>query len=100
MKVTLRRGPNVLGVRTGADLDTNDLPPEEAEELRQLLDAAQIEAASRVASAAMPDQRDVTIRVDTPERQLVTTFPEGQTPPEVEPVLNYLDRHAKIIPGK
>lgn len=98
MKVTLRKGPNVLGVRTGADLDTNDLPPAEAEELRRLVEEAQIAKASGEPTVLVPDQREVTIRVDAGDQLLKVTFAEGLSPPAIEPLLEYLDRHAKVIP--
>jgi hypothetical protein len=100
VKVTLRRGPNVLGVKTGADLDTKDLPPAEAEELRRLVEEAQIATAGGGPSALKPDQREVTVRVETQDRQLEATFGEGEAPPRMDQLLEYLDRHAKVIPNR
>lgn len=99
MKVSLRRGPNVLGVRTGVDLDTNDLPPVEAQELQRLVEQAQ-GAAGGQALAPAPDQRNVTISVEAANMQLKVAFPEGTPPPAVEPLLEYLDRHSKVIPSE
>jgi hypothetical protein len=99
VKVTLRRGPNVLGVSTGADLDTKNLPPVEAAELRRLVDEAQIPEASTEPTVLVPDQREITIRVDAEDQQLKVTFAEGLCPPAIDTLLEYLDRHGKIIPN-
>ena len=98
MKVMLRRGPNVLGVKTGADIDTDMLAPAEAEEVRRLVDDAQIPTGGRESGTVVPDQREVTLRIESEDRELNITFPEGQTPSKLEPLLEYLDQHAKIIP--
>jgi hypothetical protein len=100
VKVTLRRGPNVLGVRTGADLDTKDLPAGDAEELRRLVEKAQLTPVDRGPGALMPDQQEVTVRIEARDRQLEVTFAEGQAPPEMDPLLEYLDRHATVIPNE
>lgn len=97
MKVSLQMGPNELGVRSGADLDMNALPPDEAKKLRGLVDEAQIMASSRT-NATLPGQRQVTIRIKAPDRQLEVSFPEGQAPPKMEPLLEYLNRYTKVIP--
>ena len=101
MKITLRKGPNVLGVRIGVEIDTKELPTPEAEELRRLVELAKLEAtAAEKKSAAAPDQREVTISIDTSDRHLEAKFMEGEAPPQLAPLLDYLDRRARIIPNK
>lgn len=47
--------------------------------------------------ALVPDEPEVTLRVEEPNQQIELRFPEGETPAEVAPLLDYLDRHARVI---
>lgn len=109
MKITLRKGPNVFGVKYGADVDANELPPAEAEILQrlvdQVLDAASAgpaapESTSAAPAGIAPDQREVTLRIEAQGRQLELTLNEGQLPQGVDALVEYLSRYEKVIPSQ
>lgn len=97
MKVKLEEGPNTFGLKTGVELDTDELSPEEADELRNLCEALerhptpQTQAAPKTGTA-----RDVTITINSSEHK----FTEDQPPPQAEPLLDFLRQRATVIPNK
>jgi len=73
------------------------MSPAEAEELRRLVEQAQIVPTS--GTVPMPDQREVTVSVETGDQRLEVTFAEGEAPPGMDQLLDYLDRRAGVIPN-
>jgi hypothetical protein len=101
MKVTFRQSPNVLGIETGATLDTAQLPPEEAGELSRLVGDARIsEAAQSETAETGPDERSIEITVEHPDgARMAVQLREARVPPQIRPLLAFLRKRATVIPN-
>jgi hypothetical protein len=94
MKIRYRQTGGFAGLSLGSDLDTANLPPSEAEELKRLVKQA---ALDKVGVKKSPRGRDLTnyeIIVDDKGRTTKAAFDDMTIPANVQPLLDFLNRRA------
>ncbi len=95
MKISMSEGPNVLGVRMGAELDLSMLDEKEAEKVRKLVESLRSVRISGSSPDLGRDIRELVIIVTEEFR-----FRETDVPPELVPLLDYLRKQARVVKPK
>ena len=92
MKVEFVRTGGVAGIRLTAALDTEMLPPEEADRLRRLIAAASFfdQPTSRRSSIREADRFQYRVRVEDGDRIKTVEMDESSVPEAFRPLLDYL----------
>lgn len=97
MKISFVRTGGFAGIRLATTVDIAALPPDEAKQLRTLVNSAgffTLPASIRAKTSGV-DRFQYTLTVETPDRQHTVTLDESAVPPELRPLLNWLMTAAK-----
>ena len=96
MHIHFKRSGGFAGMRMEADVDTSELPPEEAEEWRCLVDeACFFELPEQIKSPHSPDRFNYEITVEYDDVCHSVEMGETSAPPEVQPLLSKLESCAR-----
>lgn len=93
IRVELERSGGFTGLRRCAAMDSDELPAEDARELRRLVDVLDLHALQRVRSDHRLPTLDLTI-VRGSERVQVT-LDESTVPAQLRPLIQQLDQRAQ-----
>lgn len=97
MKICYRKSGGFAGLVKGVDLDTDALPPAEAETLRQLVRAAAFFQQPARSAPRLPDVEQVMVEVTDEDRTHQVLVQHGQGHTELEPLLRYLESKAQYL---
>ncbi len=97
MKVEFARTGGVAGIRLTATLDTEMLPPEEADHLAHLIAAASFfdQPSSRRSPTQGPDRFQYRVTIEDGDRVKRVEMDEASTPKTFQPLLDYLIDRAR-----
>jgi hypothetical protein len=98
MKVRYRQTGGFAGVVLGCELDTEKLPPREAEELERLVKQAELEKAGVKKSSRGRDLTNYEINVDHNRRTTKASFDDMTAPAHVQALLDFLKSRATARP--
>jgi hypothetical protein len=97
MKVHFRQSGGFAGLVKECQLDTEQLPPDEAARLKSLVEQSHLEGRTEDHSPRARDVFHYTITVeDGGSRRL--SFDDRTVPPDVQPLVRFLKTHA--APGR
>ncbi|MCS6806734.1 MAG: hypothetical protein NZ823_16530 [Blastocatellia bacterium] len=82
------------------ELDTNQLPGDEAKTLRSLVKRSKLETIKKARPAKTPDAMTYELTVETSEGLYHVSFDDLNVPQAVEPLLSFLQRRAKPRPPR
>jgi hypothetical protein len=100
MKVLLRQSGGYAGLTIGCELDTASMTGEDAGELRELVERAdlpRLEAA--LPSEGMPDAFTYELTVERPSGILRLAFDDKTKPERLTALLNFLKKRSTILPA-
>ncbi len=102
MKVEFARTGGVAGIRLTATLDTEMLPPEEADHLRHLIAAASFfdQPSSRRSPTQGPDRFQYRVTIEDGDRVKRVEMAEVFIPETFQPLLDYLVDRARAAQRK
>ncbi|MCL5998236.1 MAG: hypothetical protein M1546_19615 [Chloroflexi bacterium] len=97
MRASLERTGGFAGMRLTSTADTDKLAPEEAKELRQLVEAADFfRLPPTIASQAnQPDRFQYKLTVEDDQRTHTVMVGEAAIPPRVRPLAEWLTQYAR-----
>ena len=97
MKVAFSRSGGVAGIRLTATLDTEMLPPDEADHLRQLIAAASFfdQPSSRQSPIRRADRFQYQVTVEEGDRIKKVELDESSVPETLQSLLDYLTDSAR-----
>ena len=97
MRASLERTGGFAGMRLTSTADTDKLAPEEAKELRQLVEAADFfRLPPKIATQAnQPDRFQYKLTVEDDQRTHTVMVSEAAIPPRVRPLAEWLTQHAR-----
>jgi hypothetical protein len=98
VKVRFRQTGGFAGLVLGADIDTNTLPPAEAQELARLIKQANLEKIHAKPSQKARDLQNYEIAVESNEITAKASFDDMSVEANVEPLLEFLRRRARAMP--
>ena len=92
MKIQFARTGGVAGIRLTATLDTEMLPPDEADSLRRLIAAASFfdQPSSRQSPIRRADRFEYHVTVEEGDRIKKVELDESSVPETLQPLLDYL----------
>ncbi len=92
VQVKFRQSGGVTGVLRGCDLNTSELPANEAQELRELLDQSLPSKTNAPAKLRDGSDYDLTVTVDGVTQTF--QFATGAVGEAVKPLLRFLRKHS------
>lgn len=98
MKVRFRQTGGFGGLVLGCDFDTTTMARDEADELLRLVEQANVQA---VGERKHPRGRDLLtyeIALEESGKRLKVSFDSMTTPPQIEPLLQFLSQRARAVP--
>ncbi|MCX6081059.1 MAG: hypothetical protein NTW32_16135 [Chloroflexi bacterium] len=96
MKIQFERTGGFMGLRLAVDLDLDDLPPDDAETLRKLVEAADIfHLTQQPETHAMRDGFQYSINVDYDHEQHSTLVTDSTLSETLRPLVNELVLRAR-----
>ena len=97
VKVEFFRSGGVAGIRLTATLDTEMLPPDEADRLRRLIAAASFfdQPSSRQSPKRRADRFQYQVTVEEGDRVKKVELDESSVPEALQPLLDYLSDCAR-----
>jgi hypothetical protein len=98
MKVVFRQSGGYAGLIRGVELDTDDLPTEEAAELHSLVKQSDLQSAREGNESEWRDQQTYEISVETDEGVYDVAFDDSNIPAGAAPLLGFLKRRSKPWP--
>jgi hypothetical protein len=99
MKVRYRQTGGFGGLNFGSDLDSEQLPPNEAKELERLVQQAALHRAGvKKSRGAGRDLADYEISVEDHGRTIRAAFDDMTIPGNVQPLLDFLRSRATARP--
>lgn len=102
MRIEFERSGGLMGRTIACSLDTETLPPDEARELRELVEEADFFSLpeSTPGSAAQADQFSYKIMVESEGRSHTVTTSDDAAPSALVPLLDRLSRAARRSGGE
>jgi hypothetical protein len=102
MKVQLMRSGGFGGIRLSAALNTEELSPQEAAQLRRLISESSFfdQQASLKSASSQPDRFQYRISVEEGERKKEIETDEAGMPERLRPLVDYLLGQARKGRGK
>ncbi len=98
MKVVFRQSGGFAGLIRAVELDTDDLPPEEAAELYSLVQQSDLQNTRGESESRWRDLQTYEIRVETGEDVYEVAFDDSNVPAGVTPLLAFLRKRSKPLP--
>lgn len=97
MKITFERSGGFMGLKSGLTIDLNDLPSDDAETLRRLVDESSFFTLTENASTRrpIPDGFQYTITVETEMIKHTVRASDTTVPNELRPLLQELSQRAR-----
>ncbi len=97
MRISLVRTGGIAGIRLAREVDTDELPAEQAGELKQLVDSAQFfdRPDTPEPAARIPDSLEYRISVSDGARTRAIVLAEHSVPDDLRPLVTYLVALAK-----
>ena len=96
MRIIFERSGGMMGLKSGLTIDLNDLPPDQAETLRRLLDESNFFTLSGNSPARpIPDGFQYTITVETEVVRHTVHTSDTTMPEELRPLLEELSQRAR-----
>ena len=97
MRISFERTGGFAGIRLATTVDSAALSPEEAAQLRTLVDNAKFfSLPARIKTTASgADRFQYTVTVETLDQRHTVVVDESAAPPELRPLLNWLTTTAK-----
>ncbi len=95
MKVDFTQSGGFLGGCRGCELDTAKLPADTGEKLVDLAKASGISASGTFFSASGRDLQQYDITIHDGYSEISVTFDDETLPPAVQPLIDYLQKHAR-----
>lgn len=92
MHIHFKRSGGFAGMRLSCSLDTEELPPGQAEELDKLIGEAEFFELPEelVPEQPRPDRFEYQVRVKADEKEHEVTVNDAAAPESLRPLLNYL----------
>ena len=91
MQVSFERSGGVIGAPIGLDLDSENLPPAQAAQLRQLIEAADFfNLPAALPTVSRPDRFQYRLTIQDGGRQHQITVGETAIPSSLRPLLDWL----------
>jgi hypothetical protein len=96
-RIKFERTGGFAGIRIGADIDLDDLPEDQARELRELLDDVDFDELPEqlMSKKPMPDGFNYSITVETDKHKHTVHTTDGSAPDKMQPLLELLYRIAR-----
>ena len=96
-RIKFERTGGFAGMRIGADIDLDDLPEDQARELRELLDDVDFDELPEqlMGKQQMPDGFDYSITVESDKRKHTVHTTDTSAPDKMQPLLELLYRIAR-----
>lgn len=94
MKIKFRKSGGYAGLISGCEIDTNSLPPDQAQELDSLVKRSGILSAGSARSEAGRDLGNYHITVTTDEGTHQVSFDDMTAPESARALLEYLMEHS------
>ena len=97
MRISFERSGGFAGITTKTTVDEKDLAPEEAQELRQLVEGADFLNLSEkiVPRSPRPDRFQYELSLEESGRQHTVTMSEETLPEKLKPLVNWLMEKAR-----
>ncbi len=95
MRIAFRQTGGFTGTVKSVELDSDQMPPEEQERVRALLDESRFFDATSPPVPAAPDREQYTIRVESEDRSRTVHVSGGALPESMKPLVRYLAGKAK-----
>jgi hypothetical protein len=94
MRVVIERSGGFAGIYRAQTLSTDDMPAEDAQKLRDLVDASGFYELPSVihSDKPVPDAFRYKITVDSERGTHTVEVDEGAVPPRLQPILNWVKR--------
>ena len=94
MRVVIERSGGFAGISRSQSLSTDDMPAEDAQKLRDLVDASSFYELPSVihSDKPVPDAFRYKITVDSERGTHTVEVDEGAVPPRLQPILNWVKR--------
>ncbi|NDJ16949.1 protealysin inhibitor emfourin [Myxacorys almedinensis] len=90
MRVTFERSGGFAGLMLTTSLDTATLPPSEANQLRQFVQAANFfQLPTEMSSASQPDRFQYDIAIDDGKRHHAVRVGESSVPESLRPLIDW-----------
>ncbi|HHT9120859.1 MAG TPA: protealysin inhibitor emfourin [Candidatus Hypogeohydataceae bacterium YC41] len=92
LRIYFERTGGFAGIRFTTTIDTSELPPEEAEKLRKMVEEADFfNLPAKITSPSpQPDRFQYKLRVEEEGRQHTVTVSEEAMPPKLSPLVKWL----------
>lgn len=94
MKVVFRQTGGYAGLVRGVELDTDDLPPEEAGKLRSLVQQSDLRSFEAGNESSWRDLQEYEISVETGQGVHDVAFDDSNIPAGAAPLLDFLKRYS------
>ena len=96
MKITFERSGGFMGLKSGLTIDLSDLPPDQAETLRRLVDESNFFTLTENPSTRpIPDGFKYTITIETELAKHTVHTSDTTVPDELRPLLQELSQRAR-----
>lgn len=93
-QISFRQSGGVAGLIRGCDVDSDELPQEQAAELAELLRQARLDSAER-SRPARPDALQFSYRITDESGQREVVLSGADLTPAIEALTQYLQRRSK-----
>lgn len=94
MKITFRQTGGFAGLTKSVQLDTDQLPAEDAQRLQALVEQTQFWQRPEPAQRPQPDQEQYAIGVEAKGRSRQMHLGRASMPPDLKPLVDYLAKQA------
>jgi hypothetical protein len=98
MKIRYREAGGFAGLFRGVDIDTGDLPEEEAQRIDVLVDRAELGKVRVRGPVVARDLMGYEIEIEDEKGRTSLRFDDASIPPTAEELLAYLQARARPIP--
>jgi hypothetical protein len=95
-RITFERSGGFAGITVAADVDTAELPEEEAAEFRSILSGLDLSELPRppAGRGGQPDRFQYDIRIEQGDRVYLLSYAENELPPQLKPLVHRLTKRA------
>ncbi len=97
MKIKFRQSGGYAGLRMGCEMDTDSLPPQEADRLTALVETSGIRQATSQRTPNAADLFNYEFTIETREGTHQVSFDDMSLPERVRPLLDYLRGQAQPL---
>jgi hypothetical protein len=96
-KIKFERTGGFAGIRIATEIEVEDLPEEQRDEILELLDDVDFEElpAKPSGDLPVPDEFVYSIVVEAGEKQYQVVAGESALPQDLQPLIELLEKHAK-----